>query len=312
MPQRFVIYHASVSIDPSLAVDLARARAGTCAANATDELVLRNHTLQQSWFPTRAHVHVDGFALLAGLSFVACAAQSFYTYTTVCQHALETFRQPCLVRWIEYAATAPLHVAFVDMCLLVRDVYTLALLVAAEAACVLLGFALEYALVTEDLEDPLEQTFLARSPPSLAVACELRIGTIVCGSSLDERLMCTQAQRAARAWHVAFAAAGLLLGTVWAFLLTQLLAVQAAPCAATAPAADAWLAQLRLLVATQCALCSCFALVPPLQRLWLWAGEADAAAVLLYFSVAYAVLGVVTKTMLVASFAAVVQLYPFA
>ncbi len=59
-------------------------------------------------------------------------------------------------------------------------------------------------------------------------------------------------------------------------------------------------------------LCSCFALVPPLQRLWLWAGEADADAVLLYFSVAYAVLGVVTKTMLVASFAAVVQLYPFA
>jgi hypothetical protein len=309
-PQRFALYHALVSAGPSVGDDLGRARAGTCAANATDVLVLHNHTLQQSWLPQRAHVHVDGFAVLAALSLVACAAQSFYLYTTLSQHALETFRQPCLVRWLELAATAPLQIALVAMCVLIRDVQTLVLLVAAEAACVLLGFCLEYALVTENLEDPLEHTFMARSPPALAVPCELRIGTIVCGPSLDQRFMCSHAERAARAWLVSSGASSLVHGAVWAVLLAQLLAVEASTCAA--PPADAWLAQLRLLVATQCALCSCLALVPPLQRLWLWAGEADAAAVLLYGSVAYAVLGVVTKTILVASFASVVQLCPYA
>ncbi len=44
-PQRFALYHAGVSMGPSLADDLARAQAGTCAANATDTLVLHNHTL---------------------------------------------------------------------------------------------------------------------------------------------------------------------------------------------------------------------------------------------------------------------------
>ena len=317
-PHRLALYLARPSFAPPdapFADDLRRAGQHTCAAsntNATGALVLHNATHLQSWLPQTLHVHVDGFLLLAAVCFLSLLAQVFHAYTTFREEALETFRQPCLVRWLECAATAPLHVALVAMCLLVRDVHTLALLAAAQAACVLLGFALEYALVTEDLEDPLEHTLMARSPPALAVPCELRIGTIVCGPSLDERFMCTQAERAARAWHVSFFASCLLNSAVWAVLLIQLLAVEAALCAPAAPATHAWLAQLRVLVYTQGALFYSFALVPALQRLCLWAGQADAAAVLLYGSVAYAVLAVVTKSMLVASYVSFMQLYPYA
>ncbi len=122
-------------------------------------------------FPVERVDHtVDVLLLLACVFLLALAAQSFYAYTTFREEALESFRQPCLVRFLDYAATVPLHLALVGMCLLVRDVHTLAVIVAAQAACELLGFALEYALGTADLEDPIEHTIMAlparaRRPP---------------------------------------------------------------------------------------------------------------------------------------------------
>ncbi len=246
-----------------------------------------------------AHIAIDGLLLLAVVFFLSLAAQCFYTYTTFREEALESFRQPCLARSLEYAATAPLQLALVVICVLVRDVQTLALLVAGQTACELLGFALEYALGTADLEDPIEHTIMARSPPALAVPLELRIGTLVCGPTLDERYMCTHAEKAARAFHLCFAVAFLLHAAVWAVLLAQLLAVEAAVCA-TAP--QPWTPHLRLLVGGQCALACCFRLVPLLQSLWMWAGEADAPTVLLYGSVAHAVFSVVFKSLFLASY----------
>jgi len=314
--QRFALYLPRVGFAPdaSMADDLTRAHTRTCAAaNASATagvLVLRNGALEQSWLPQPAGAAVDGFALLAALFLVSFLAQAFQTYTTFRELALETFRQPCLLRALEYAATAPLHVALVAVCVLVRDAHTLALLAAAQAACVLLAFALEFALGAADLEDPLERTILARSPPSLAVPCELRIGTLVCGPSLDERYVLTHEARAARAFRVCLAAALGLHAAVWAVLLAQLAAVEAAACAP--PGGHAWLAKLRTLVATQCALLSSFALVPLLQAAWLWAGHADAATAFLYGSVAHAVLALVAKAELAAAYVAFVELFPFA
>ena len=319
-PHRFKLYSARVSSelaatppDASFVRDLQRAYASTCAAapNATGPLVLRSSELRQSWLPQRAELAVVGFVLLAVEFSVSCAAQCFYAYTTLREHALETFRQPCLLRSLEHALTAPLQVALVAMCVLVRDVHTLGLLAAAQAACMLLGFAIEFALGTSDLEDPLERTLMARSPPALAVPFELRIGTFVCGPSLDERFMRTHAQKAARAFELCFSVAFLLHAAVWGVLLHQLLGLEASLCAA-APAAQHWIDPLRRLVGGQCALFSCFKLVPLLQSFWMWAGDADAASAFLYGSVAYAVLGVVAKSLLLAAYVAFVELLPLA
>ena len=317
---RFALYTARVSSElastppsASFARDLERAYASTCASapNATGPLVLLSPELRQSWLPERAGLAVDGFVLLAAEFCVSCAAQCFYAYTTLREQALETFRQPCLLRALEYGLTSPLQLALVAMCVLVRDVHTLGLLVAAQAAGVLLGFALEYALGSADLEDPLEHTIMARSPPALAVPCELRIGTLVCGPSLDERYMRSHEQRAARAFELCFAVSFLLHVAVWAVLLGQLLGLEAALCA-PAPAAQLWVDPLRRLVVGQCALSSCLKLVPLLQSFWMWAGDADAASAFLYGSVAYAVLGVVAKSLLLAAYVAFVQLLPLA
>ena len=317
-PHRFALYHARVGSElsaapnASFARDLERAHAKTCAGatpNATGLLVLHEEHNAASWLPERADFSVDGFLLLAVVFFVSCAAQCFYAYTTLREHALESFRQPCLPRCLEYALTSPLQVALVAMCLLIRDVQTVALLVAAQAACMLLGYAIEFALGTSDLEDPLEHTIMARSPPALAVPLELRIGTLVCGPSLDERYVHSHEQRAARAFELCFSVSFLLHAAVWAVLWTQLLAVEASVCSSTP---QLWTAPLRLLVAGHCALFSCIKLVPLLQSLWMWAGEADASTVFVYGSVAYAVLGVVAKSLLLAAYVAFVQLLPLA
>jgi len=120
----------------------------------------------------------------------------------------------------------------------------------------------------------------------------------------------THEERAARAFRVCLAAALGLHAAVWAVLLAQLAAVEAAACAP--PGGHAWLAKLRTLVATQCVLLSSFALVPLLQAAWLWAGHADAATAFLYGSVAHAVLALVAKTELAAAYVAFVELFPFA
>jgi len=298
-PQTFALYHARFEPQP------------LCAANATGAaglLVLHSGTLRQTWLPERATLQLNGFLILAAVFLLSCAAQSFAGYTTFRDDALETLRQPCLLRWAEFAATSPLVVAVLALSLMLRDVHTLALLVAAQGACVLVGFALEYALDTRDLQEPLERTVLARSPPALAPAytLDLRVGTIVCGPVLDDSLMPTQPEKATRAFAVCFCLSLLLHAAVWGVLVSQLVALEAG-----APHAP-WLAQLRVLVLGQCVLFSCFALVPLLQWFWMSDGEADAAAALLYGSVLYAVLALVAKSLLAATYVAFVDVLPFA
>jgi hypothetical protein len=291
-PHLFALHHTRVSSQL------------TNATNAT------NATCPAPTFALERVGHsIDGLVLLAVVFFGSCAAQCFYAYTTFREQALETFRQPCLPRWLEYALTSPLQVVLVALCLLIRDVQTLALLAAAQAASLLLGFAVEFALGAADLEDPIEHTILARSPPSLAVPCELRIGTLVCGPNVDERYYLTHEHRAARAFQLSFAVSSLLHAAVWAVLLSQLLAVEASVCAQTP---QPWTAPLRLVATGHCALFSSLKLVPLLQSLWMWAGEADASTVFLYGSVAYAVLSVVAQSLLLASYVTFVELSPFA
>ena len=118
--------------------------------------------------------------------------------------------------------------------------------------------------------------------------------------------MRSQTHKAERAWEVCFGAAFLLHAAVWAVLVSQLLAVEAAVCGASC------VAPLRVLVAGQCALFSCFALVQLLQLFWLWTRDVDASAALLYGSVLYAVLSLVGKSFLLASYVTFVDLIPLA
>ena len=124
--------------------------------------------------------------------------------------------------------------------------------------------------------------------------------------------MRTHAEKAQLAWHVCFTVASQLHVAVWAVLLNQLVAVEASAACDVLPSADAWQRPLRLLVLGQFALFSALWLVPPLQWLATCAGKTDAPAALLYGSVAHAVLGVVAKAMLLATYVEFVQLFPFA
>jgi hypothetical protein len=82
-PHRLALYLARPSFAPPdapIADDLRRAGQHTCAAsntNATGALVLHNATHLQSWLPQSAHVHVDGFLLLAAVCFLSLLAQVF-------------------------------------------------------------------------------------------------------------------------------------------------------------------------------------------------------------------------------------------
>ena len=129
-PHGFALHHTRVS---------ARLTNASNASNAS------NACPAPSFAVERVDHTVDGWLLLACDFLLALAAQCFYAYTTFNEQALETFRQPCLVRWLERAATTPLELALVAMCVRVRDVHTLALLAAAQTASVLVGFALASA-----------------------------------------------------------------------------------------------------------------------------------------------------------------------
>jgi hypothetical protein len=54
---------------------------------------------------------VNGYVLLAAIFFVSCGTQVWHAWTTFREEVLETYRHPCLVRWVEYVLTVPLQVA---------------------------------------------------------------------------------------------------------------------------------------------------------------------------------------------------------
>ena len=257
--------------------------------------------VRQTWVADRLDGGINGFVVLAVVFAVSAVVQAIFAWRTLEEAALETFRQPSLLRWVEYALTAPLQVGLVACCVMVRDAQTVALLVAAQGALVLIGYNLEYAAASAELEE------LQQALPDFSL--NFSAGKIVTGPPLDKRFMASQEQRASTSWMVGFWAATLLHVVIWFILIDQLNSVERE--AACHVGSDEWRGPLRAVVIGQCVVFSLFAAVPLTERLACLLGDGDAGVRLVYCSIAYAVLSVAAKSMLAGSYVAFMELFPF-
>jgi hypothetical protein len=261
--------------------------------------------MRQTWIADRfGEDGLNGFWLLVVVFAVSAGAQCVFVWRTFEENALETFRQPVLLRWVEYATTSPLQVVLVASCVMVRDVHTLLLLAAAQFACVLLGYSLEFAVTSADLEEAIDLL-----PPTNTFAMDLSVGRVVSGPKLEAHLMASQERKATVAWTACFVSALILHVSIWSVILDQLGGVEKESLCRVG--SDEWRDPLRFVVIGQCVLFSLFLVVPLAERIVAFLGEGDAGVRLLYCSVAYSVLGVVAKSMLAASYVAFMQQFPF-
>jgi hypothetical protein len=292
-----------------LACPLAVSHVQLLSLETTGDAALGLDKVRQTWIADKySDASLNGFWVLVVVFAVSAAAQGVFWFSTLEEKALETFRQPVLLRWIEYAMTSPLQIVLVASCVMVRDVHTILLLGAAQFSCVLLGYPLEYMVASADLEDPVDLLLMGNGQDGFPI--DLAVGKVVSGPPLDARFMASHEQKTRTSWCVCFCASLVLHVVIWGILLDQLHSVEKE--SGCHVGSDSWRGPLRAVVVGQCVLFSCFAVVPLAERVGYWTGEVDAGVRLLYCSLAYSVLSVVAKSMLAASYVAFMELFPFA
>ena len=289
----------------------------------------------QTWMPATYRLfgleNADGYWMLFVVFLMSMIFQSYFIRQVLRPVAgIDFFRRPCLARWLEYAATSPVQVVLVASCVMIRDVYTLLLLFAAQLVCVLLGFPIEVALQNQrlatrmlgELQDAkfavtlkkvcdeneyekgeVETDFKNVSPPELQVL----IDHSAAQSSVDffERVRATSRNL----WIVCMSASFMLHIFVWFILIDQLSSVLRESDCYDGP--TEWQPPLQIVVYGQLVLFTLFALVPVVQILQARTKSKSTSAIFLGGSIAYAVLSVVAKTLLVATYIAFVRLFPF-
>jgi len=107
----------------------------------------------QTWMPASYPLvgfkKVNGYWMLIVVFSMSIIFQIYFIVRL--EKNIDFFERPCLARWLEYAATSPFQVVLVASCVMIRDVYTIMLLFAAQLVCVLLGFPIEFALQNQCL-----------------------------------------------------------------------------------------------------------------------------------------------------------------
>jgi hypothetical protein len=262
---------------------------GSSGADMTE---LQNYT--QTWMPTKYPLvgvsEVNGYGLLTGMFIISFLFQSVFCWHAFKDEDTSFFAEPCLERWLEYVCTSPLQVVLIASLLMIRDVYTLSLLLAAQTVCVLLGFAVECAM----------ENGTAYKAMSFHGTSNHRPGA---------------RPQAMRLWWVCFVCSAVLHCVIWYILIFQLLSIEAETQCYVQPAGganhDQWIVPLRAVVWSQFVLFTLFAMVPPTQKVYVWGVGGDAGDTLLYGSVAYGVLSVAAKFTLGVSYICFVRLFPF-
>ena len=219
----------------------------------------------------------NGFGLLAAVFAWTAEWNSFFYVRTHQEDALESLRQPCALRWLEHALTAPLQAVLVACCEMVRDAQTVTLLFSVQLVAEALGYPLEYAHVSAELVDVDEVIPHGLViGPTAPFATELSIGLRVLGKAADARLIVPQDKGVVIAWGVCWGAATALQATVWVVLLEQVSDLEV-ECLTGA----AWVSPLRTLVVGQCVCSGMLTLVSLAQRAVTEFGWADAHVSLL-------------------------------
>ena len=228
-----------------------------------------------------------GFVLLACVLSTSCSYLVVFERACERENALETFQQPCLLRWFSYALTFPMQLVLCAWYARVRDLHTLMLLVAAQAVCALLGYVMEQAWTSQDLEEPVVERV---DPMSLGV------GTVVRGPQTDRFLLLTQQQKAGVAWTICLLCVALLHSVMWYVVVdtgSQFVLENKE--------------RFDAMVRAQCGLMSLLWLVPMLQVLTWWLGASSVEEGLVAGSVAYCALDTAAKIQLGVAFSVFVS-----
>jgi len=291
-------YNATRGGVGSFSDDLRKAYAKVCILGANSSLLvltapgdatmasLRGYA--QTWMPARSALlgveEANGYVVLVAVFLISFAFQVYFAWNAWHDDEGEVFFcEPCMERWLEYALTSPLQIVLVASLLMIRDTYTLTLLLAAQAACVLLGFGVECALHAGSEYEPIH---VGRRRPD----------------------------QAGRLWWVCFVASGVLHVCIWYVLLFQHSSIeQETSCyaePATGPRKSEWMTPLCAVVYTQFVLFTLFAAVPAVQKVYSGPGRSIKDN-FLQASRAYAILSVAAKFALGVSYICFVRLFPF-
>ena len=257
------------------------------APGDADMASLRGYT--QTWVPARSALlgveEGNGYVVLIAIFLVSFAFQAYFAWNAWYDDETEAFFcEPCMERWLEYALTSPLQIVLIASLLMIRDMYTLTLLLVAQAACVLLGFGVECALYTASEYEPIDVGRRRRD-------------------------------QAGRLWWVCFLSSAVLHICIWYLLIFQHSSIeQETSCYADPPKGppkSEWMTPLRGVVYTQFVLFTLFAAVPVMQKVYSGRGRSIKDN-FLHASLAYAILSVAAKFALGVSYICFVRLFPFA
>jgi len=322
---------ASTQSNTSFIDDLTRAYSKTCPEQAPPSgklLIMQTsphanlglNDVIQTWMPVTHNFLIfsetNGWFLLTLVFSISCAYQLyFYDHTRRKKPSTESpdesyFERPCFARWMEYALTSPLQILLIASSVMIRDVYTVMLLVTAQLVCVLLGFAVECAMAMH--VDKYHS--VATTEPIAFHEAESQVDPTVQKTQNDpEANVNTHDQTPSiphiRLWVVCFLASAFLHMMIWYIFLNQLWNVELETECQKGP--RDWVLPLKTVIYGQCLLFSLFALVPLTQQIRIQWYYKPVDRTFYIGSVAYAILSVTAKLFLGGSYIAFVVLFPF-
>ena len=304
--------------------DLTKAYSKTCPQQASPPgklLILQTsphanlglNNVIQTWMPVTHNflifAETNGWFILTLVFFISFGYQLyFYDRTRRKKPSTESpdntyFERPCFARWMEYALTSPLQILLIASSVMIRDVYTVMLLVTAQLACVLLGFAVECAMAMHAQKTTqyrsIPQQTLDFKPDAEDTVKEAQTDTDDHPPSIPH----------IRLWFVCFLASAFLHMMIWYIFLNQLWNVELETECQSGP--RDWVLPLKTVIYGQCLLFSLFALVPLMQQIRIRWYDKPISRTFYTGSVAYAILSVTAKLFLGGSYVAFVVLFPF-
>jgi hypothetical protein len=214
------------------------------------------------------HDKIDGYVLLMlifGFSAAFEAVSCYWVYESEQEPSTEPkyTEMPCMWRWMEYAVTSPIMILLVASSLMIRDIYTLYMLVLAQAALVQLGFAVEYAIHAKVSAPsrPLQYSDLvAIDYSSVPLAPETQDESHPYETRLEREICMVD-----RLFWFTFSPAWVLHGAIWAVLIQTFDRQQSLECGNENN--NDWRSILMLVIATQFLFFSSFAIVSFFQAL---------------------------------------------
>lgn len=186
--------------------------------------VANGGTVRGTWVAARwipfGFLHMNGFGLLFlifAVSFVSQVNVVWEYHKAVIENNYSFFETPCAARWAEYFFTSPCQVVIIAACLMLRDVYIILLLSAAQAALVEFGFAMECAYELRASEQIDTGDEKAADSEAVAFRPLPMVPLLITTPKLSQQL-----------WYWSFVPATFLHIVVWGVLFTAF--VEQKPC----------------------------------------------------------------------------------